>query len=65
MKSAKSIIEKDINNFYYLFTPNGADGGLHVIIGKIKLAMQLGLIDNDEMGDLIDRAFAEHAKTKK
>lgn len=63
--NAKQLIERDINNFYYLFTPTGADAGLHVIIGKIKLAAQLGLITFDDMDGLVDRVFVEHAKTKK
>ena len=63
--TAKEIIERDINNFTYVFREHGADGGLHIIIGKIKLAVQLGLIDFFEMDDLIDCAFFEHAKVKK
>lgn len=65
MKTAQGIIEKDINNFVFLFTRHGADAGLHVVFGKIGLAAELELITLDEMNDYIDRLFIEHAKTKK
>ena len=65
MKSAKSIIERDIKNFALYFTPQGADAGLHVVVGKIGLAAEMQLISLDEMGDYIDKIFTEHAKAKK
>jgi hypothetical protein len=43
----------------------GADAALHIVIGKIKLAVQLGLIDFNEMDAYIDLLFVEHEKTKK
>lgn len=65
LKTAQGIIEKDINNFVFLFTRHGSDAGLHVVVGKIGLAAELELITLDEMNDYIDRLFLEHAKTKK
>lgn len=65
MKSAKSIIERDIKNFALYFTPQGADAGLHVVVGKIGIAAELELISLEEMGEYIDLIFIQHAKTKK
>lgn len=64
MRTAKNIIEKNINDFCDLFDTGSADGGLHVIVGKIGLAAELRLITLHEMDVLIDRAFVMHAKTK-
>lgn len=65
MKTAQGIIEKDINNFAFLFGDHAADAGLHVILGKIGLAVQLNLITYDEMDNYIDLLFIEHIKIKK
>jgi hypothetical protein len=65
MKSAKSIIKRDINNFALYFADQSADAGLHVVVGKIGLAAELQLISLNEMGEYIDLIFIEHAKTKK
>ena len=65
MKSAKSIIARDINNFALYFADQSADAGLHVVVGKIGLAAELQLISLAEMGEYIDLIFIKHAETKK
>lgn len=64
-KNAKQIIEKNTARFSEHFDKTSADGGLHVIVGKIGLAAELDLITLEEMGVLVDRVFAEHAKVSK
>lgn len=59
-KTAKYIIEKGITRFSLMYDENSADAGLHVIIGKISLASELGLISEFEMDEAIDRIFAQH-----
>ena len=65
MKTAQGTIEKDIKNFTFYFTRHSADAGLHVIIGKIGLAVELDLITFSDMERYIDLLFIEHAKIKK
>ncbi len=64
-KTAKYIIEKGISRFPHHYDEFSADGGLHVIIGKIALAAELGLISEDEMDDAIDRVFSQHGNLLK
>lgn len=64
-KTAKYIIEKGITHFSHHYDQFSADGGLHVIIGKIALAAELGLISEEEMDDAIDRVFLQHKNLRK
>lgn len=64
-KDAKMIIQRDIDHFAINFMGRGADAALHIVIGKIKLAVQLGLIGYTEMDAYIDLLFVEHERAKK
>lgn len=64
-KTAKYIIEKGITRFSHHYDEFSADGGLHVLIGKIALAAELGLISDEEMDEAIDRVFAQHSNLRK
>lgn len=41
-----------------------ADGGLHLILGKVLLATELKIIDINEMNDFIDEIFEVHHRVK-
>lgn len=60
------ILNKDIDVFllYYDFKSQHASNGLHVIIGKIAMSVELGIITFDEMDLLIDLLFQKYALLK-
>lgn len=61
----KLILTKNVNEFKNLFDSETADGGLHICLGKVLLATQLGLITIYEMEYYIDQFFQEHFEAKK
>lgn len=61
---AKEILGKNLKEFGLYHDSMTADGGLHVILGKILLSTELGFINVDEMNDYIDEAFKVHSKVK-
>lgn len=62
--NVKTILTKNVNEFKRLFDEETADGGLHICLGKVLLATQLGLISIYEMEYYIDLFFQEHFKAK-
>lgn len=62
--NVKTILTKNVNEFKNLFDRETADGGLHICLGKVLLATQLGLITIYEMEFYIDLFFQEHNEVK-
>lgn len=60
----KVILGKNLKEFHEYHDRMTADGGLHVMLGKILLATELGFINVGEMNDYIDEAFKVHSKVR-
>ena len=61
---AKSILTKNVRQFKRLYDSESADGGLHLSLGKVLMATELGLISQGEMEEYIDLFFQEHKDVK-
>lgn len=61
---AKEILGKNLNEFGLYYDSMTADGGLHIILGKILLSTELGFINVNEMNGYIDEAFKVHSQVK-
>lgn len=61
---AKAILGKNLNEFPMYHDQMTADGGLHILLGKILLSAQLGYINVNEMNNYIDEAFKVHSVVK-
>lgn len=61
---AKFILTKNVSQFKRLYDSESADGGLHLSLGKVLMATELGLISQGEMEDYIDLFFREHQIVK-
>lgn len=53
----RDIILDNLKAFKSVYDKQSADGGLHVILGKILFATELGFISLKEMDDFIEEAF--------
>ena len=60
----KVILGKNLKEFGLYHDSLTADGGLHILLGKILLSTELGFISADEMNDYIDEAFKVHSKVR-
>ena len=61
---AHQIIIDNIKSFKSVYDKQSADGGLHVILGKILMAVELGFISLKEMDEYIDQAFKVNYEVK-
>lgn len=61
---ARNIILDNLRSFKSVYDKQSADGGLHVILGKILLATELGFISLKEMDEYIDQAFKVNYEVK-
>lgn len=59
---AKANITNSIFNYHLFFNEQDASAlyGLHVVIGKIALAAELGLIDLTERNSYVDAIFEQY-----
>lgn len=61
---AYQIIIDNLESFKSVYDKESADGGLHVLLGKILLAVELKLIPLSVMDGLIDQAFKANYEVK-
>lgn len=61
---ARGIILDNLKDFKSIYDKQSADGGLHVILGKILLATELNFISLKEMDDFIEQAFKVNYEVK-
>lgn len=54
---ARDIILDNLRSFKSVYDKQSADGGLHVLLGKILMSTELGLIPLTEMDHYVDQAF--------
>lgn len=64
-EKAKEILAKDLERFPVYFDTESAGGGVHLLLGKISICAQLGLISHDEMGSYVDDLFTRYDDMKK
>lgn len=58
--NAQLILTKNVNQFKSTFPQSAADGALHLCLGKVMMAAELGLITLKEMDQYIDLFFQQH-----
>ena len=61
---ARDIILNNLRDFKSVYDKESADGGLHVILGKILLATELNFISLKEMDEFIEMGFKENYEIK-
>ncbi len=61
---ARDIILDNLRDFKSVYDKESADGGLHVILGKILLATELNFISLKEMDEFIEMGFKENYEIK-
>ena len=61
---ARKIIIDNLESFKSVYDKQSADGGLHVLLGKVLLAVELGLISLKEMDEFIEQAFKVNYEVK-
>ncbi len=60
----RDIILDNLKSFKSVYDKQSADGGLHVLLGKILLATELNFISLKEMDEFIDQAFKVNYEVK-
>ena len=60
----RDIILDNLKSFKSVYDKQSADGGLHVLLGKILLATELNFISLKEMDEFIDQAFKANYEVK-
>lgn len=61
---ARDIILDNLRSFKSVYDKQSADGGLHVILGKVLLATELGFISLKEMDEFIEEGFKVNYEVK-